>query len=1316
MAASVSNLTGVGLVNTATNPGTIQLPLVSSSPNRQLIFKDTYGNLSNNPLQFQTQGGDTFEDGTTTKKLQNSFGSLTFYGYSSKWYILGGTTQFQASISSLTVSSLNGLLPGNVTTQELISTTQGFLLRESLSTGQGVFSSVIINMLPQDAPYWDPKTFPALGFDPEPSPLALDVFGSARILKNLYIGSTTTVIGTAGIAAPQVSSANILTSSLYMYDPGTNLNYPLRVANNGLIFNGSNLLTNPIGVNPQLLSTPSLLSTTAGITYNYQTAGYLSTLSLISTTRGLQDNLVSTAGGIVEVPELISTTAGITVGYATADFISSLNLLSTTGGLQRQIATSDFISSLNLLSTTGGLQRQIATSDLISSLNLLSTTRGLQDSLVSTTGGLVEVPELISTTGGITTGYLTAGYLSTLSLISTTRGLQDSLVSTTGGLVEVPELVSTMVGLSNIAVTQIVAGTNITISPVGGRGAVTINAGGGSGSVPFVSAFTVSTGSLLASTINSFILSSIFTMASSIGVGTSTPQALLEVTGMSSIIRISDYTGSRNPGLELVRGNRVFGSDTFTDWKIHNESGNLIFYRKDTFTPSDGNAMVLTDLGRLGISCNSPTTLLDVNGIAEALTFSSFQMNTSSFLATNATISSLQINRLTIGTGTGWVNLGPLQTVAISSIQANTDSSYAKNTYLGNLSTATNLQFYGLYGTYDQTVLAEISTGGGGQELLVFKGSSTSDRIRFQTTGNIRFEPGVSARSFTSNTLATLSNAIPAMIITANSNVGISCNAPTANYILDVNGASQISTLVFPPTIGRKISLYAGNVGSNFAGQYYGIEIQSGEFRSVTEGTAANRFTWGQNPGNTFAQWAILSNANFSTSQINVSSIGIGTNLPSTPLDVAGQGSISSLFFRTGNPISVGRRQFLQQTPFQTGGATCIGVLSDNYDGIVGPFDTDWLKLRGLRLGQWNISSFAKFERWGSNGFVLGSQTAGNTTSADYILASNAFMQIQNVGTFSSLQTVASSITSSNATISTLQVNNITIGTGTGWVNIGPLQTVAISSIQANTNASFAITMSSFQANFSSIGVGCNAPTSQLDVHGTIEGLTVSSFLMNTSSIIAPNSVLSSLVTSSITFGTSPGWVRMNTVQAIVFSSIQTNTALGYVSSMLVGTPSTNSFQIPAFNLQLVQNSAAKPGAGGLWTIGSDLRIKENIADANLDRCYDDIRAVKLRRFAWSEKYFKETMGTDRHVLGFIAQEVSTIVPKAVEIKNAFGYPDFQFLNNDQLLMSLYGAVKRVMVDKEVLESTVKGQHFQIETLNGIQTTILSTLNGLQGR
>ena len=84
---------------------------------------------------------------------------------------------------------------------------------------------------------------------------------------------------------------------------------------------------------------------------------------------------------------------------------------------------------------------------------------------------------------------------------------------------------STIIGLSNVAVTRIVAGTNISLSPVGGTGNVTINAtGGGSASIPFVSAFTVSTG---------------FIFTSSMAINTPTPGAILDVNGTGRFVTLS---------------------------------------------------------------------------------------------------------------------------------------------------------------------------------------------------------------------------------------------------------------------------------------------------------------------------------------------------------------------------------------------------------------------------------------------------------------------------------------------------------------------------------------------------------------------------------------------------------------------------------------------------------------------------------------------------------------------------------------------------------------------------------------------------------
>ena len=124
---------------------------------------------------------------------------------------------------------------------------------------------------------------------------------------------------------------------------------------------------------------------------------------------------------------------------------------------------------------------------------------------------------------------------------------------------------------------------------------------------------------------------------------------------------------------------------------------------------------------------------------------------------------------------------------------------------IGIVSTVNSLQYAGLFGNYNNTVLSEISTGAGTQELLVFKGSSTSDRVRVQTTGAFVVETGVSARLFNSNTTQTLSNVTPAFVINTSSNVGIQTANPGAT--LDVAGTGRFQLL---STLGLNVSTING--------------------------------------------------------------------------------------------------------------------------------------------------------------------------------------------------------------------------------------------------------------------------------------------------------------------------------------------------------------------------------------------------------------------------------------------------------------------------------------------------------------------------
>ena len=107
--ATFSNFTEVGLIDTRNNPGTITLPLTTSLPLRTIRFKDIYGTLSLRNLTLNTQGPDLFEDGTSSKTFSNDFGFMQLYaGGNNRWYILNGTVITSQTISSLTVSTIQG--------------------------------------------------------------------------------------------------------------------------------------------------------------------------------------------------------------------------------------------------------------------------------------------------------------------------------------------------------------------------------------------------------------------------------------------------------------------------------------------------------------------------------------------------------------------------------------------------------------------------------------------------------------------------------------------------------------------------------------------------------------------------------------------------------------------------------------------------------------------------------------------------------------------------------------------------------------------------------------------------------------------------------------------------------------------------------------------------------------------------------------------------------------------------------------------------------------------------------------------------------
>ena len=139
-----------------------------------------------------------------------------------------------------------------------------------------------------------------------------------------------------------------------------------------------------------------------------------------------------------------------------------------------------------------------------------------------------------------------------------------------------------------------------------------------------------------------------------------------------------------------------------------------------------------------------------------------------------------------------------------------------------------------------------------------------------------------------------------------------------------------------------------------------------------------------------------------------------------------------------------------------------------------------------------------------------------------------------------------------------------------------------------------------------------------------------------------------------------------------------------------VGIGKTN----PNYKIEIGTDSAGKPGAGGLWTVVCDQRIKSDIVPANLDRCYEIVKSVPLKYFGFASGVYTDEQVNDKHNLGWIAQDVQKVFKNAVSVKpftlaNGNVIEDCLDLNGGQMIAALYGAVQGLMEKVETLTTRI---------------------------
>jgi hypothetical protein len=136
-----------------------------------------------------------------------------------------------------------------------------------------------------------------------------------------------------------------------------------------------------------------------------------------------------------------------------------------------------------------------------------------------------------------------------------------------------------------------------------------------------------------------------------------------------------------------------------------------------------------------------------------------------------------------------------------------------------------------------------------------------------------------------------------------------------------------------------------------------------------------------------------------------------------------------------------------------------------------------------------------------------------------------------------------------------------------------------------------------------------------------------------------------------------------------------------------VGLSNTN----PSYQLQLSKDSAFKPSTN-TWSTTSDSRLKEEITNADLAMCYSNVKNIPLKYYKWRDEIYTNDQVKDRHKLGWIAQDVEIVFPKAVEEESMLGYEDCKILNTDQIIATLYGAVQQLQAMVETLQAQIQMQ------------------------
>ena len=394
----ISSTTTVAYVDATTVAKTIYLPSTFNIVGKLITLKDIYGSAQANAITVSTIGGDLFENGLVSYKINQNYGTAQFVAQKGRWYLLNaasGGTDTSTGISSLSTIVSYGLssliiAPGLSSLSSLI--------------GYGLSSLIV---------------------DPGVSSLSsLIGYGLSSLVVNPGISSLSSIVSyglSSLIVDPGISSLSSIVSyglSSLIVDPGiSSLSSIVSYGLSSLIVDpGISSLSSIVSYGlSSLIVDPGISSLSSIVSYGLSTlvvAPGISSLSSI-VSYGLS-SLITGGSGLSSLSSVISYGLS-SLGTQGSSGVSSLSSIVSYGLSSLGLGSSSGVSSLSSI-VSYGLSSLFINAGLSSFSSIIGSTFRTQTLYVSSNIGVrCNSPQYALDVNGSIQGKLASNSLGTFS-------------------------------------------------------------------------------------------------------------------------------------------------------------------------------------------------------------------------------------------------------------------------------------------------------------------------------------------------------------------------------------------------------------------------------------------------------------------------------------------------------------------------------------------------------------------------------------------------------------------------------------------------------------------------------------------------------------------------------------------------------------------------------------------------------------------------------------------------------------------------------------------------------------------------------------